>query len=74
MVTKSLPRRNATIAPIFPVVSKPGCGPPQGLAKLREAVQASAIPVYALGGITLENAPQCRAAGAAGIAGISLFQ
>ena len=46
----------------------------QGLRRLRAAcLDASTIPVYALGGVTLENAPACRDAGAAGIAGIRLF-
>jgi thiamine-phosphate pyrophosphorylase len=46
----------------------------QGLDRLRAACSAaSPIPVYALGGVTLENARSCLDAGAAGIAGIRLF-
>jgi thiamine-phosphate pyrophosphorylase len=46
---------------------------PRGITALRAACAAK-IPVLALGGVMLENAASCLAAGAAGIAGIRLFQ
>lgn len=41
--------------------------PPRGLAFLKEVCAASALPVYALGGIRAENAAACIQAGAAGV-------
>jgi thiamine-phosphate pyrophosphorylase len=46
---------------------------PTGFDSLRRSCQQN-IPVLALGGITLENACSCLEQGAAGIAGIRLFQ
>lgn len=46
---------------------------PVGLNRLRDACH-NPIPVLALGGVTLANAQACLSAGAAGIAGIRLFQ
>ena len=60
--------------PIFATPSKAKFGEPQGIVRLAEVCRKVAIPVLAIGGITLENARECRGAGAAGIAGIRLFQ
>ena len=60
--------------PVYATPSKAGFGKPQGTQRLREVCHRVAIPVLAIGGITLENTGDCLAAGAAGIAAIRLFQ
>ena len=60
--------------PVFPTPSKEAFGPPQSLTQLAQACRSVAIPVIAIGGITLENAVSCIEAGAAGVAAIRLFQ
>lgn len=72
----------AVFGPVFEKSGTPG----QGLAALRAvcgrvpargieaALPAGCMPVLALGGVTLENTAACLEAGAAGIAGIRLFQ
>ena len=62
-------------APVFEkIIAGQTITPGQGLGQLRAAcLAASPIPVFALGGVTLEKTPACLDAGAAGIAGIRLF-
>ncbi|HVA01159.1 MAG TPA: thiamine phosphate synthase [Terriglobia bacterium] len=62
------------LGPIFETPSKLRYGPPLGLAKLEEVAKRTSIPVIALGGVTVEKAGACLAAGAKGIAGIRIFQ
>ncbi len=59
------------LAPIF---DSPGKGAPLGLRYLAQAVHSTNIPVLALGGVSAERIPVCLRLGAAGVAGIRLFQ
>jgi thiamine-phosphate pyrophosphorylase len=60
--------------PMFATPSKAKFGAPQGIERLREVCASVKIPVLAIGGVNLENARACIAAGAAGVAAIRMFQ
>ena len=60
--------------PVFATPSKAEFGQPQGLQRLRRVCERLKIPVLGIGGITEQNAWECFAAGAQGIAAIRLFQ
>jgi thiamine-phosphate pyrophosphorylase len=59
--------------PVFETESKKLYGEPVGLQALHEVASRLRIPVLALGGIKLSNCEAALAAGAKGIAAISLF-
>lgn len=62
----------AVFAPVFEKKDS-GTSTSAGLSELEAACRLG-VPVFALGGVTLGNARSCIDAGAAGVAGIRLFQ
>lgn len=60
--------------PVYETSSKPLPSRPVGVSALRAACNSTTIPVAALGGVTLERERECAEAGAAAVAGISMFQ
>lgn len=62
----------AFLSPIFATATHPNAAP-LGLERFSQIAKATTLPLFALGGITPENEPQCRAAGAWGVAAIGLF-
>ena len=61
----------ATFGPVFDTPSKRAYGPPQGIGKLREAVVASRVPLFAIGDFNPDTAPLLAGSGIRGIAAIS---
>jgi thiamine-phosphate pyrophosphorylase len=58
---------------VFPTPSKDPDAPVAGVGVLAETVAASGAPVIAIGGVDAGRAATCIAAGAAGVAGITIF-
>jgi thiamine-phosphate pyrophosphorylase len=61
-------------APVFDPLSKEAYRQALGIEELRRICHTVTLPVFALGGITRQNALECLAAGAAGVAGITLYR
>lgn len=59
---------------VFASASKAAGHQPAGLDALARVCARVRTPVLAIGGVTADSVPSLRAAGAAGVAGISLFQ
>jgi thiamine-phosphate pyrophosphorylase len=59
------------VSPIFATATKADAGIPTGVALLAEIRRRVSLPLVAIGGITLDNAPLVIAAGAHGVCAIS---
>ncbi|MDR1568649.1 MAG: thiamine phosphate synthase [Streptococcaceae bacterium] len=61
------------IGPIFKTISKPDAKSALGCERLKLLVNQAQKPVVAIGGIKIENAPEVKATGVAGISVISMI-
>ncbi|MGA2785919.1 MAG: thiamine phosphate synthase [Verrucomicrobiota bacterium] len=59
------------VSPIFPTQTKADAGPPAGIQLIQQIKRAVKIPLVAIGGISLANAPEVIRAGADGLCAIS---
>jgi len=59
------------VGPVWATATKLDAAAPGGLQRLEQITSLSPWPCVAIGGITLENLPQVRRAGAAGVAVVS---
>jgi thiamine-phosphate diphosphorylase len=59
---------------LFSTASKEGYGPPLGLRFLQKACAGTTTPILGLGGVKPESVASVLESGAAGVAGIGLFQ
>ena len=59
------------VSPIFPTATKPDAGRPAGIILIEEIRALVDIPLIAIGGISLANAPEVIRAGADGLCAIS---
>lgn len=62
------------LGPVYPTESKLRYGPPMGLKRFQRILGSNIVAVIGLGGIRPETIQSVLATGAAGVAGISLFQ
>ena len=63
----------AVLAPVLPTASHPGART-LGWQRFSDLLENVNLPVYALGGMTLDDVKKARQAGAQGVAGIGMFQ
>ena len=57
--------------PVYFTASKAAYGEPQGLGRLKKVVEKISLPVYAIGGVKVENIAEVKETGVRGIALIS---